>query len=302
MNKNINLASININQLNVLYTVLKEKNLTTAAKKLNLSQPTVSYGIKYLRDIFDDELFYKHPFSASMTLTPFCKTILEPLERIIGQMDDLLNKRKFDPNQDKRKFNIAITDYASSLLMPELYKKINKVNKAISFETFYFDYKNIAAIIELNDVDIAVGAFENFSQEKNVKFELLFSDSIGCIMSNKHALAGNDILSLDDFKKFPRLTHKTPIFKNIEPYKIEYSDYTFISNNNIANLSLIAESDLIGISGKKIIDKLGELYGVKWIDADFIKNKNFDVLACINKKNTEDKALQWLISVLQSLY
>ena len=87
--KKVNLASININFLNVLNILLKEKSPTTAAKRLGLSQAAVSYSLKKLREIFEDDLLVTLPDSRGMQLTQFAKALSEHVEEAVKKVEDV---------------------------------------------------------------------------------------------------------------------------------------------------------------------------------------------------------------------
>lgn len=79
MEARVNLSSININLLNVLNILLREKSPSSAAKKLNLSQAAVTHSLKKLRDIFNDELLISTDNSKTMQLILYAPSIFYSL-------------------------------------------------------------------------------------------------------------------------------------------------------------------------------------------------------------------------------
>lgn len=57
----INLHRLDLNLLRTLDVLLSEHNVTRAAQRLNLSQPSVSIQLARLRDIFADPLLLPGP-------------------------------------------------------------------------------------------------------------------------------------------------------------------------------------------------------------------------------------------------
>ena len=55
----INLAAVDLNLLVALRALLKERNVTRAAKLVGITQPAMSHALARLRDLFDDQL-HKH--------------------------------------------------------------------------------------------------------------------------------------------------------------------------------------------------------------------------------------------------
>ena len=57
----INLQGLDLNLLRTLNVLLSENNVTRAAQRLNLSQPSVSVQLARLREIFADPLLLPGP-------------------------------------------------------------------------------------------------------------------------------------------------------------------------------------------------------------------------------------------------
>lgn len=55
----MNIYKINLNLLKVILVLMQELHVTSAAKKLHITQPAVSNSLNQLRALFDDELFIR---------------------------------------------------------------------------------------------------------------------------------------------------------------------------------------------------------------------------------------------------
>ena len=67
------MGRLDLNLLLVLDALFDERNVTAVARRLRVSQPTVSFSLKKLREFFNDELFVRQ--GATMQPTPFIETI-----------------------------------------------------------------------------------------------------------------------------------------------------------------------------------------------------------------------------------
>mgnify|MGYP003628288628 CR=1 FL=1 len=120
----VNLSKIDLNLLVTLQALLSERNVTHAAKRLRLSQPTVSAALGRLREVFNDPLLVR--VGRGYELTPLA-TILQPeLGDVIAALEDLFVARQAEGEQ--RIFRIAARDYMTSLLLPSLVRQIEKVS------------------------------------------------------------------------------------------------------------------------------------------------------------------------------
>jgi len=71
------------NLLGALDALLSECNVTRAAEKLGVTQPTMSGKLQRLRYQFDDELLVRK--GRDMELTPFASSLIGPVRQAIAR-------------------------------------------------------------------------------------------------------------------------------------------------------------------------------------------------------------------------
>lgn len=76
-----------LNLLRLLVVLNEEKQTITAAKRLHVSQPTISVMLRKLRDQFDGPLFVRNKNKLEPTLR--CVQILEQLPPLLDQLNAL---------------------------------------------------------------------------------------------------------------------------------------------------------------------------------------------------------------------
>ena len=115
-----NLRRIDLNLLVTLEALLTERNVTRAARRLHLSQPSVSVQLGKLRQIFADPLLAPAP--GGMTPTTRAQALLKPLRAALADMSLMLEPRPaFDPATAEITWQVAGADYAEyAVLMPVL--------------------------------------------------------------------------------------------------------------------------------------------------------------------------------------
>ncbi|WP_434589597.1 LysR family transcriptional regulator [Pseudomonas sp. R4-76] len=115
-----NLRRLDINLLLTLDVLLAEHNVTRAAQRLNLSQPSVSVHLAKLRDIFGDPLLLPGP--RGMRPTARADELREPLREALEALERAVAPASaFDPAQATHSWKIAATDYGeSTVVLPAL--------------------------------------------------------------------------------------------------------------------------------------------------------------------------------------
>ena len=84
----MNIRNIDLNLLVVFDALFDERNVTRAADRLALTQPTVSGMLKRLRHLFSDELF--HRTSHGILPTPRAEALAGPIKDLLGTAEALV--------------------------------------------------------------------------------------------------------------------------------------------------------------------------------------------------------------------
>ena len=81
---------VDLNLLVVFQEVFQERQISSVAKKLSLSQPAVSNALARLRKSFDGELFVRT--GQGMQPTPLAQQLAEPIASALARITRALNK------------------------------------------------------------------------------------------------------------------------------------------------------------------------------------------------------------------
>ncbi|MCG8296348.1 LysR family transcriptional regulator [Pseudomonas entomophila] len=114
------LRRLDLNLLVTLDALLTEHNVTRAAERLHLAQPTVSVQLARLRELLDDPLLLPGP--RGMRPTARAEALRAPLRQALEALHQAIAPATpFDPAQARQTWRVAATDYsASTLLQPAL--------------------------------------------------------------------------------------------------------------------------------------------------------------------------------------
>lgn len=114
------LRNLDLNLLVTLNALLTEHNVTRAAERLHLSQPTVSVQLARLREVFGDPLFLPGP--RGMRPTARADELREPLRHALAALEEVIAPADtFNPALANQHWNVAAFDYgALTILAPAL--------------------------------------------------------------------------------------------------------------------------------------------------------------------------------------
>lgn len=115
-----NLRGLDLNLLVTLDVLLSEHNVTRAAQRLNLSQPSVSVHLAKLRDVLGDPLLLPGP--RGMRPTARAEALREPLREALHALERAVAPaHPFNPAEATHTWRIAASDYAeSTIVLPAL--------------------------------------------------------------------------------------------------------------------------------------------------------------------------------------
>lgn len=96
-----------IRHLKIFITVAECCSMNAAAKKLFLSQPTVSQAIRELEEYYDTRLFDR--LSKRLYITPAGQELLSNAYQVVGLFDQMEHSIRKDPKKDSLRIGFTIT-------------------------------------------------------------------------------------------------------------------------------------------------------------------------------------------------
>ncbi len=189
----MNISRHDLNLLVYLDVLLRERNVTRAADRLNISQPAMSNGLKRLRTMFHDPLLVRtshgmEPTARALALQPVIHDLLLQLE------STLQSDRPFSPDTEARLFRIMASDYAATTLMPALLRRVQT-----SAPRLVLDIMTPSDVgfrdVEDGRVDMAINMFDHLPQSFYQKS--LWRDEFCCALHSKHPAASD--LTLEQY-------------------------------------------------------------------------------------------------------
>lgn len=154
MNRN-ELRKADINLMVVFETLMQERNVTRAAEKLFLGQPTISAALNRLRNLLNDPLFIR--VGHRMEPTARAHEILKHLTPALDAMSTALSlTTDFEPSVSKMTFRIGLSDDVEFGLLPAMLKAIREEAPGVVIVVKHVDYLNISEVLMSGDITVGV--------------------------------------------------------------------------------------------------------------------------------------------------
>ncbi len=194
------LRKIDLNLLLTLHALLTEKHVTRAALRLHRSQPAVSHSLSLLRDHFQDPLLIRK--KGKMTLSARAHMLLPLLETSLAGLNNLLAPAQFDPSTAKRRFRIAMSDYAARIVLPPLVMHLREKAPGVDLAISQASRDRMLAQVDEGEVDLALGVFPGAGGE--LQTETLFPETFVCL-ADRRFLPASGTLTLDEWLAKPHV-------------------------------------------------------------------------------------------------
>lgn len=117
------LAGLNLNLLVALDALLATASVSAAARRVGLTQSSMSHALARLRALLDDPLLVRS--GRGMAPTPRARELAPAVEEALRRVAEVFAPREaFDPATARTRFRLAVPDVAQLLLLPTLYARL----------------------------------------------------------------------------------------------------------------------------------------------------------------------------------
>jgi DNA-binding transcriptional LysR family regulator len=195
----LRLNQIDLNLLVALDTLLDERHVTRAARRLGVTQSAMSQTLQRLRETFDDPLLVRQ--GGRMVATPRAIALVGPLRAALHGLEAVLAEPEaFDPARDVQTFRVAAFDFYTTRLFPPLFDALAHAGPQLRVECQALDVDRIDDQLRNGTVDVAIIARPE--QQSDMRSQPLFEESMSVIARRGHpALAG--VLDCETYCRWP---------------------------------------------------------------------------------------------------
>lgn len=192
----MNIALVDLNLLVVFDAVMREKNVTRAAKRIGMTQPAVSNALNRLRHLAKDDLFVRTskgvvPTARAIALSP-------PIRQAINLVENAFDPASFEPEKSYDTFNVAISNYTASIIFPKLAEILEEKAPNINIRSKQLGDVDLLKELEAANIDFII-AGQQLVEGKNFISESLYEEDFVCVIGKNNPLSNKNKLSVKDF-------------------------------------------------------------------------------------------------------
>lgn len=194
----MNLRDIDLNLLLVLDTLLAERSVTRTARRLGVSQSTVSAGLAKLRTLFNDDLFLKLPHGVEPT--PRALSLQEPLAHVMSAIQEtIFSRTRFDPRSSTRTFSLVLGEMGQMLFAPRLLALLREAAPGVNLRIIAGAASQRIHLFESGEAELGVGYFPEFADTALFQQKLYAAQPFVCLARADHPALQDQPLTLELF-------------------------------------------------------------------------------------------------------
>ncbi|MBY7888054.1 LysR family transcriptional regulator [Vibrio fluvialis] len=177
----------NYKLLPALMALLETRNLTDAARRLNVTQPAMSKALRLIREEFQDPILIRD--GQQFTLTQRGEQLKERLPALLFQLDQLYLPPQANIQHCERSFRLAFNSFVSMDILPALCSELYEKAPQAGIQTSLWQN---ASLSELRETDVDLLGTLAVTVPENLYGKKLASDHyvICCCEENDIAIKG----------------------------------------------------------------------------------------------------------------
>lgn len=256
-----------IRDLEIFIEVVKTKNMSNAAKNLEISQPTVSHAISQIENEYGVKLFDR--ISKKLYITDVGLRLYDFAINILEQFEDTIIF--LQGSSKSHNINLGVSSNFSSDFLLKIIDEYEKINTSASIRVYVDSREEI--LKKLNSGVISLAILEDGTGIEKDNSVAFFQDELLIISSEEEEFKGKTMLDSSDLseKKFvlgDLDEYSKKLFLNYLRDKNIPIDLKFMCQNKDMVLNIVKNSDAISLGSNSFF---------KGEDIDMYKVKDLEI-------------------------
>jgi DNA-binding transcriptional LysR family regulator len=154
----VSLETLDLNLLLMLDTVLAERSVVRAARRLHVTPSAISNALARLRAALDDPLLIRS--GRGIVPTPRAAALAPALTRALRDLDQAIHGEEFDGARTDREFTLAIADAGQVVKLPRIVVALRAAMPRARLRVLSIDTLFATGGLAGTEIDVAIGVGE----------------------------------------------------------------------------------------------------------------------------------------------
>ena len=292
------IRKLDFNLLVALKVLLEERNVSRAAERLALTQPTVSGMLARLRSLFNDPLFVRTQHGVIPTAR--AEALGPAVDRLLRDAGDLIAPEKLDPATMELDFRLSVNDYMQSTLVVPFVRTLRREAPRIRLAVKNLEIEELERRLARGEIDLAITTQEFASGVLQTRF--LYREEYVCVVRRSHEIRSRQV-SMKRFLAYDHVLVSPTSARFTGPADEALAAQGFKRRvalsvpSFLVLLEVLQTDDLIAFVPKRLLT--GHQRGLRVIRPP-VELSGFDVIAAWHARSEEDTAHRWLRDRLET--
>lgn len=259
----MSLSHLDLNLLLVLHTVLTERSVARAARRLSVTPSAISNALARLRQALGDPLLTRS--GRGVVPTPRAAALAPALAKALGELDQALDAEHFDAASTEREFTLAIADVGNFVRLPRVVALLAKEMPRARVRVVSVDTLHASGGLAGTMVDVLIGVGE---RGPGIHVRPLYQEPVLLVARSGHPHARGKI-SKKTLKSFRHVEVHVSPGKGSQPLAKSYEKLGIVRDIALtvptftAAAVVVAGTDLVASLPRTLVEALGKPLGLQ---------------------------------------
>lgn len=188
-------------QLEAFITLAEVLNYTRASQILHTTQPNLSKMIVNLEEETGIQLFSRN--KRDVRLTPAGRAYYEDVKSMLDTHEEALVRARHIDEGIEGIIDVGFLGTALSGHLPMVVNRFRKAHPKIVLNLSDYTFSPLADALRDEKIDIAMTLDRELDNIPRLEKKFMFSDDMCLVMHKSHPMAGEEMVSLSDFREEP---------------------------------------------------------------------------------------------------
>jgi DNA-binding transcriptional LysR family regulator len=241
------LGAIDLNLLVVFDAIMRDRSVTRAGQRLNLSQPAMSHALTRLRYMLKDDLFVRSP--NGMMPTPRAEQLATPIRIALEGLQQSLEPIQFDPVKATTTFHVGVDNYAAIVLVAPIAAHVSRVAPGVTLDFRPSGTLNVPELLDRSELHLAIGPHRAHGERFSLR--RLLQDQFVVVHRKGHPAAKAREISTEKLASLPHLEISSaqfgPEFVEVSPGRSKSAPRPAMRAPFLSAPQILATSDLVSV-------------------------------------------------------
>ncbi|GEA49582.1 transcriptional regulator LeuO [Vibrio inusitatus NBRC 102082] len=289
------LRKVDLNLIVVFEAVMAERNVTRAARILNMSQPAVSNALSRLRALFDDELFER--MGRGIVPTVRAEQLQSSLSHVMHIIRDELPNSRFEAESSCRNYHIVLRAPQDQRYLSELITQVSENAPGVSLSLISETHPTHAPLNQNTDfvIDMEPVMTEGFTSS------LLLSDELVVVFAEDHPRLNQYLNLTFDCLQVEKMAVTANMQSRLQKINALSKKPTYLSSSLDEVMTIVANTDLISVAPRRVVEQLGSQFNIRVLPLPG-KDDRFNTYLNWHQANEKDDSHAWMKQQIQSVF